>query len=502
MRKTSRAVSLPSPVGGWNARDSIAAMPPTDAVSMVNWFPGTSDVILRFGHTQYATGFPTQVETILAYSGSTTDTLFGISNGSVYDATAGGTVGAAVLSGLTNSRWQYVNIATPGGNFIEMCNGVDAVRSYDGASWASPAITNVTSSNLININLHKNRLWFCEVGTLKAWYLPVQSIAGAAASLDLSSFCPHGGYLMAMATWTIDAGYGVDDLAVFVTNKGDVLIYRGTDPSSASTWALVGVFSVGTPIGRRCFVKYKGDLLLITQDGLVSAASYLQSSRLDPKVTLTDKIQYAMNQAISVYGSNFGWQVIPYPAQSMLILNVPYGESSNQQQFVMNTITGNWCNFQGWEASCWEIYSDDPYFGSNTFIGKAWNTNSDNGDDINADALQAFNYFGKPGELKRFSMIRPILLTNGTPVVLGAVNVDYDTTAPTDTLSVSVTSYGIWDVGRWDDAIWGADLNVSRNWQSVTGIGYCGAPRLKTANNGLQLQWVGTDVVMEPGAIL
>jgi hypothetical protein len=309
---------------------------------------------------------------------------------------------------------------------------------------------------------------------------------------------------MAMATWTIDAGYGVDDLAVFITNKGEVLVYRGTDPSSVATWALVGVFEVGTPIGRRCFTKYKGDLLLITQDGLVSAASYLQSSRLDPKVSLTDKIQYSMTQAVAGNGNNFGWQVLPFPKQNMLILNVPYGESGNQQQFVMNTITGAWANFQAWQASCWEIYQDNPYFGSNGFIAQAWDTNSDNGDDIDADGLQAFNYFGSPGQLKRFVMMRPILLTNGTPVILGNVNIDYDDTAPTATLAVTPTTYAIWDSSLWDGltSLWGAALSVTKNWQSVNGIGYCGAPRLKSANNGLEVHWVGTDLIMEPGGML
>jgi len=501
---SSVSTSIPSPVGGWNSRDSLAAMPPTDAVSLVNYFPLTSDVVIRGGHTRHATGFPDLVETIIAYSGSTTDKLFGISNGSVYDATSGGAIGASVLSGLTNDRWQYVNIATPGGNFIEMCNGLDDVRNFDGTTWATPVITGVTSSNLANINLHKNRLWFCEAGSLKAWYLPVQSIAGAANALDLSSFCRRGGYLMAMATWTIDAGYGVDDLAVFITNKGEVLVYRGTDPSSVATWALVGVFEVGTPIGRRCFTKYKGDLLLITQDGLVSAASYLQSSRLDPKVSLTDKIQYSMTQAVAGNGNNFGWQVLPFPKQNMLILNVPYGESGNQQQFVMNTITGAWANFQAWQASCWEIYQDNPYFGSNGFIAQAWDTNSDNGDDIDADGLQAFNYFGSPGQLKRFVMMRPILLTNGTPIILGNVNIDYDDTAPTATLAVTPTTYAIWDSSLWDGltSLWGAALSVTKNWQSVNGIGYCGAPRLKSANNGLEVHWVGTDLIMEPGGML
>ena len=501
-QQRATSLSLSAPIGGWNARDSIAAMPELDAVTLVNFFPATSDVVLRFGMSQYATGFPGLVETILSYSGSTTDKLFGISQGSVYDATAGGAVGAASLSGLSNSRWQYVNFTTSGGNYIVMANGVDSVKNFDGTTWTSPAITGVTSSNLITVNVHMNRLWFCEVGTLKAWYLPTASIAGAAASLDLSAFAPHGGYLMAMGTWTIDAGYGMDDLAVFITSKGDIIVYRGTDPSSATTWSLVGVFYMGSPVGRRCFVKYKGDILLITQDGLVPLSSYLQSSRLDPRVTLTDKIQYTTSQAISVYGSNFGWQVIPFQKQNMLFLNVPYGVETNQQQFVMNTITGNWCNFQGWYASVWEMYQDNLYYGTNTSINKAWDTFADNGADINADGLQAFNYFSSPGQLKRFTMIRPVFLTNGTPAVLGNMNIDFDTTKPTASLVVTPTSYGFWDSAVWDTGLWGVDLSVSRFWQGATGVGYAAAPRVIAQTNGLSFHWVSTDIVLEPGAIL
>lgn len=49
----SRSVvkTLPAPTGGWNARDAISDMPETDASAMVNFFPETTDVILRYGST-------------------------------------------------------------------------------------------------------------------------------------------------------------------------------------------------------------------------------------------------------------------------------------------------------------------------------------------------------------------------------------------------------------------------------------------------------------------
>ena len=73
--------SLPAPVGGWNARDSIADMDEKDAVILTNFFPSTTSVNLRGGYTQFATGFGAQVETVIAYSGSTTNKLFGIAGG-------------------------------------------------------------------------------------------------------------------------------------------------------------------------------------------------------------------------------------------------------------------------------------------------------------------------------------------------------------------------------------------------------------------------------------
>lgn len=503
-KATARSKSLPAPVGGWNARDSIADMNEKDAVILENLFPSTTSVNLRGGYSQHATGFGAQVETLISYSGAATNKLFGIAGGSVYDATAGGAVGAAALTGLTNSRWQYINIATAGGNFIEMCNGADSVYTFDGTTWTdrSGAITGVTSSTLIGINLHKNRVWFVQANTLKAWYLPVQSITGAAAAYDLSAFCPHGGYLMAMATWSMDAGYGLDDMAVFVTSNGDCLVYRGTDPSSASTWALVGAFWIGSPIGRRCFIKYQGDLLIITQDGLMPLSKALQSARLDPRAALTDKIQSATSDAIANYGSNFGWTIMPFENKNALILNVPVQTNTDQQQYVMNTITGAWCKFTGWSANCFEVYENDLYFGGTNFIGKAWNTNADNGQAISTRALQAFSYFGSPATLKHFTMMRPTFYASSPPAVTGQINVDFDDSPSTSTLSAASAIGGLWDTGIWDTALWGAGLELSRLWQGAAGVGYCGAPNIKTSTNAIDLQWLATDIVYEQGAIL
>ena len=576
----SRPASLAAPLGGWNARDALGDMAPLDAVYLTNWWPGTSDIFLRKGYSNFATGLGAQVETLMAYSGGATDKLFAITSaGNLYDVTSGGAVGAAAVSGLSNGRWQYTNIATAGGNFLLAFNGVDNGLRYNGTSWvAIPSATGIAISTLtgtgatatvtttaahglrtgntvtvtgasvagFNVTgvaitvtgtttftyastgtpsatgasytagegisgvdpktivapvLFKNRIWLCPVSTLTPYYLATSAIQGAASAFPVQSVAQLGGYVQAIGTWTGDGGYGMDDMLVIATNKGELLVYNGLDPATAFSWQLTGVWQLGAPIGRRSMFKFGGDLLIISQDGLVPMSSALQSARVDPQIALSNKIQFAVSTAVSSYGANFGWQVIYFPKENQLYLNVPVATGS-QQQYVMNTITKSWCNFTGWAANCWEEYKDDVYFGGNGVVCKAWDTNADNGTNITGDGKQAFNYFGTPGILKRWTMMRPILSTNGSPGVLASLNVDFDDTAPTSPVSYSPSSASTWGSALWGSAVWSGGGTVLRQWQGVTGVGYCAAIRLKTVSSGIEVRWVSTDLVAEPGAIL
>lgn len=503
----AKTVSITAPIGGWNARDSLSDMPQTDAVILENWFPAATYCQLRNGFSKFATGITGWVETIMAYHGGTTSKLFAAAGTVIYDITSGGTASSSV-TGLTNARWQYVNNTTSGGSYIQMVNGADKMEVFDGTAWHKDGdgvpynVTGVNTATCIGITLSHNRVWLTEKNSLKAWYGPTGAIGGAFSALDLSSFCQRGGYLMAIADWTMDAGYGMDDMTAFITSNGEVLVYRGTDPSSAATWGLIGVYWIGSPIGRRCFVKYAGDLLIITQDGVAPMSLAIQASRGSPKINITDKIQYAISLAVSAYGSNYGWQLLPFPKENMLFLNVPLQESSIQQQYVMNTITRQWCNFTGWNAACWELYLDNPYFGGNGYVGRAWNTFADNGGIITANGLQAFSAYGSPGLNKNFVQMRPVFNTNGSPSVACQMNLDFDLSNPTASASFSTTTAGIWDTGLWNTATWAPDFSVNQQWQGAIGIGKYAAPHIMATSAGINLQWLATDVVWKQGGYL
>ena len=586
-QRSARTTSVAAPLGGWNARDSVAEMNPMDATKLENFFPTPSDVSLRKGYTQHATGITGEVETLMSYNGPVTEKLFAIAGGKIFDVTNTG-VATQVYAGLSNSKWQFINVSTAGGNFLAMVNGLDPAMVYNGTSWivvaststaqafstitrggagnltatvttAAPhnlvtnnqitvigvlpaeyngtylitrinstqfsytmatapatnavtlgsysinlAVTGVNSNTFVNINLFKNRLWFVQEDSLKAWYLDPLSIGGVAESLDLGGIAGSGGYLQAMGTWTLDAGQGADDYAVFVTSMGQVIIYNGTDPSVAETWLMKGVWQMGQTFARRCFFKWNGDLLLLTQDGLVPLSAAVQSTRLDPRINLTDKIYYAVSQAASQYYDNFGWQINYYASENMLILNIPI--STGTQQFVMHAITKSWGQFTGIDANCWESHGKEGmYFGGNGYVGRFYNATSDNGTNIQANCQQAYSYFDSRGTLKRFTMLRPIIITdNALPTVLCGISTDFDPVSPNGsvTFNPALIPIGEWDAAVWDYNLWGGGVNVNKQWQGVTGIGYSGGINLSVASQGVDFRWASTDYVFETGGVL
>lgn len=499
--------SLPAPIGGWNAKDAISGMDPRYAVQMDNLFPLTTEVMLRKGRIDWATGLPGATDTVAAYNSTTTSKLFAASGTGIYDVTSGGAVGAAVVTGLTSIRLQHVNYATSAGSFLYLVNGVDKPNFYDGTAWvkvdaaSTPAITGVTTTLLIHVNIFKTRLFFIETNSMRCWYLPVNSIGGAANSLDLSSVFSKGGKLIQMGTWSLDAGVGMDDYAAFISSRGQVAIYRGTDPSDATKWLLVGVFDLGAPIGNRALAKFGGDLVTLTYDGIVPMSKLLQSATINNAQSLTYTIQQAISDAVEAFNANFGWEMEVFPTAGMLILNVPIS-SSLSHQYVMNTITGAWCRFKDWNATSWELYRDEIYFGTSTKVCKAWSGTSDQSTNINAECIQAFSYFGSPGRFKRFTAIRPIFQADNSPSIAVGLNVDFDLATQVAAPSVTPITTSVYDTATWDSGVWGGSLLPVKPWRTVAAAGYSAATHIVVASQGVDLRWDATDFIYESGALI
>ena len=435
-------------------------------------------------------------------------TAFGTGNGSqtIFTLPDVSVFGMADVTGLTNNRWQPAQISTAGGNFLYLFNGVDDPQLYDGTSWqavnsgSSPiAITGVTTSTLVQGCVFKNRLFMVERGSSRVWYLPVSSIGGTAVAFDLGAIFQRGGYLVGMYTWTIDAGSGADDHAVFISSEGEVVVYSGNDPSTAANWNMVGLFYLGKPIGRRCAVKFGGDLLIICETGVMPLGRSLLSSAIDRRASIVDKIQNSVNAAVAQYRNNFGWELCVHPKQNALILNIPAGEN---YQFVQNSISEAWTKFTGWNAITFADTQQGLLYGDSDSIKHAWEGKVDGETMVVADALQSFQSFGSPAENKYFTMVRPFLRSDGAPSILYAINGDYAPQEPTGVLSFSPPTGMIWGQMVWGSMTWGGEFRQLGGWNTVGGVYYAAALRMKVQSNASTVEWASTSFVYQPGGLL
>lgn len=507
---TSKTNSVPAPVGGVNAVDSIAAMPATDALILDNFFPQPTYASLRSGYVRHATGLPSWAETLMGYSNlTTTEKLFAISGTAVYDCTATGAVGTAVVTGLTNARWEYTNISVPGGAWLYAANAVDKPLAYNGTTWtkvdaaSTPAITGVTTTTLRNPIIWGSRLWFVQDNTNLAWYLPVQSIGGVALSFDLSAQFPRGGSLQTILTFSLASTNEFDDYIGFLSTEGDLVVYQGSDPSTAGDFTRLGRYAIGKPIGRRNWFKLGADAVILCADGAVSVAKLIAVGIQQPETTtITYKILNLINDDVQMYANNFGWEGVVYPLGNKIIINVPENTNSRMHQFVQNTINGSWCTFglinSPWNAATFCSLGNNLYYGGNGFVAQADTGQSDSSAQIFGSMKPAFSYVGTDHQ-KRFTMVRPLIQTTGNVIPALALNVDFNNVLPTTTPTFSTTQDALWNVALWNVSYWSTGPTIQKNWQTVYGVGFSATVYMTIASTVSQVNVLSFDYLLEAG---
>src|SRR5258708_1393182 len=147
--------SVPPPIGGWNVRDSLDAMPPEDAVQLDNWFPGLGEVTVRPGSAAYASGLGGTVETLAESDAGTTRKLLAAANGKIFDVSSAGAVGAALATGFLSNRWQTANFKAR--QF--WVNGSDTEQTFDGSTFANTGWTGSTAGTIIPVHVFKIRVF-------------------------------------------------------------------------------------------------------------------------------------------------------------------------------------------------------------------------------------------------------------------------------------------------------------------------------------------------------
>lgn len=514
--------TVPAPTKGLDAQNNLVDMPIGSAITLDNFICRPYGCETRKGSQKYVTGIASPVETLMAYNAPlpANDKMFGCAGSMIYDCTSQTATPAAVVTGLSNAQWESTNFTTAGGQFLVACNGSDAVRMYNGSTWvtwtqvgtdlaSSPGqIENVNPSTFSNVCVHQQRLWFVQKSGTAAWYLPLGSVGGKAKKFDFGPFLKRGGNIVALASWTVDAGTGMDDKLVAVTSEGDVLIYEGADPDVSASWGLAGVWQLGTPIGKRCLMKFGGDVLYLSSDGLMPVSLYLQSDRLNQTQAITTRIQQTISDATAVSGSVNGWHSIVHPVENLVILNVPQLDPTQTYQLVYNTVTDGWSSFSGWNAYCFAMQRDTMFFGTKNGVNRAfvgWTDSADfnglNGTTYRATAQQAYNYFEKPGQKKQYKMVRVTATSSVTPRISVGINTDFEIGVKTSGIATYSAPQTIWNGATWGTSRWSPAQQAVKSWQAVQGVGYA-ASLTVSIDVVSKTTWAATDWLLEVGGVI
>lgn len=500
-------VTLPAPVGGLNGRDGLADMPPLDAFVLDNWIPRSTTVDTRNGFSEYATGIGAPVETLATYAGGTSQKMLAFAGGSVYLVPAvAGAVGAAIASGKTSNNVSTCMFSNAGAQYLLGVSGADAPFSYDGTTFATLTITGLTGSqnNLHGIVAFKGRVYLVQKDQLGFYYLATNAIQGAASYFDLTQVAKKGGYLLGIGTFSADSGSGPADYMVFMTSEGEYLVYAGTDPSNAATWALVGRYYSSAPIGRKGWFNFRSDLYIICDEGVVAFSQIRANGESGKDVEFLSANLGRYMSDLNIYATTAGWSGVVYPRSNMLLVNVPAsgGINGNYYQFVMNTDTGKWTRFTGQNGIAWELRDKRLYFG--TYDGRVMLADEgtlDDGEPIKYDCRQAYNYFddgkGMGAADKQFHFATFIVQADGTPGLSAELNINFEDDQPDYVGSLAGAGGGTWDTSDWDSSDWGG-IGLTQNFTVPFGkIGFAASIWLRAFMGGSSLKWYATRVVCE-----
>lgn len=514
------SVNLPAPIGGWNTRDPLSMMEPTDAIVMTNINPGTNNVSVRKGYKQFAYGVG-EPNFALEYNNGSLRQLIVASGSSVWSVDTSGAT-TLIGSGFLSDKWQAVNFR----GRLFMVNGQDVPQTWDGVTLSASGWTGVglNPPDLNNVIVFKRRLYFASNDSGSFWYAGLDNITGPLTEFPLNNLGMTGGYLKAMGAWSVDPGARMESTVVFCMNNGDTFVYGGYDPagSTPQEWSLIAQFKTGIPVSSRGLVNVNSELILMTNSGFIPLSKYVNSGETVVQIPyISDKIRPTVADVTAKYINNYGWQAVHYPNDNQIIFNIPVDPDADQfEQYVYNILTGAWAKWENLHARTWVYFNNKMYFCGKS-EGGLWNVSpwyvtpwetsglyefgvafNDSTEPIRGIVRQAFNNFGEPGNLKHVRGIRCNLQLDPNFETKICLYADYKVEG-TCTQIVDTTNFGTyWDVGVWDVSFWTGGQIILGNWGTLGTYGHVISVELMTSTDQEPFNWYSTDMIVKKGQIL
>ncbi len=493
------AKAIQAPVGGINSYDAIDDMSENEAVFLDNWIPDAGSCRMRGGSRVFADTGGTDIGTLVSFSYSGGNEFLCCVDDKILDITGG--VVTSLGSGFGDSRWDTVVFSEK----VLFANGIDAPQQWDGTTLAPINFTGgITSPEVVTgINVYQGRVYYWSNQSTLVYYGEAGGYAGNLGSFDLSFVAKRGGTVAKMFTWSMDAGDGLDDFAVFLMTTGEALVYRGTDPDDVNNWALVGRYKLGQPLGSRCTVSVAGDEIILTRSGWESFKAIVKLGE-GYEASVVRNISGLSRNAARDYSSQANWEALFYPAGAYILINIPVLDGVEYRQHILNSNTGAWSTLSGWKSNTFGVHDQSLFFGSNSGIVYEADVGvSDDGDEILTDALPAYNYLSGRANNKQLTGIRVITtLTDPNDVALSA-SADYQVPPIPQTTPSSASQTQT----PWGSA-WGSPYETTTRaqakgiWQSKNAFGYALSYRMAISSKSEEVLWLSTQLMFRDGGLV
>lgn len=498
------AMTIPAPLRGLALSENYAFMQPGGAVVLDNWVPTLRGVKLRGGFIRWCDLHPglavphvdrRPIVSAFEYADHLIHRMFAANANGLYEVTTNTAV--QVVGAIGSPNYSAAQLSNAAGNWMIAVNDAgDAPLQLDGTTntWTqldSGEITGAVGTpvaaglNLVHVWKYRNRLFFIERNSMNAWYLGLNAVQGALNLIPLSGAATKGGKLLSGATWSVDAGDGIDDKCVFLTDLGEVLIFTGSDPGSATNWRQEGRYAVGKPLGKNAHISLGGDLLIATTDGLVpiSAAITKTAERLELAM-LSHNIR-SMWRAEAIDKRDFPWSMKRWDEYGGMFVTWPGGQAGNRRCAVINTGTGAWARLPGIDALCFIRMREDLFFGTQDgIVMQAERTGYEDGIPYLASLVGGWSTFQQQASTAVWHQARASFQSpNAQPFIpqLSACTDFVVTLPPPPLVGLDAGVADVWDQGKWDDAKWDqATLTIppvrNTRWVSIGRTGYSLAP--------------------------
>lgn len=441
-----------------------------------------------------------------------------------YDALTNDFVEGATITGGTSGATGYVlhveKSVTSGTLYLTDVTGTfqdnEIISGGGGSATANGVlvpyyvgITGVDTSLFSYVWSYKNRLYFIQKESTTVWYLPVDSIGGAATSFPMVGEFSEGGKLYIGSSWSqgTSGDGGLSEQCVFITDEGQVAVYQGLSPEPDQGWSRVGGYQIGKPLGKRAHIRAGGDLIVATDIGNVPLS---QAVSVDVTALAAASVSYPIDsewKRLVFDRRQNQWECAIWPERQMVFVSPKSVEDETPLTLVANATTGAWTRFVGWRITCLCAYDGRMFFGSSEGrVYEAYVTGMDDGLPFSATYVPLFIDMGSPSSLKVANLGRAVL--RGTNTVNDQVTAmgDYTVRLRPPPSAAIINDASVWDAAIWGSSTWGgaADKIVQQNWRSVGVSGYTLAPCLQLTSGSLSpldIELISLDLTYSIGEV-